>query len=367
MAQRQITELPTATTPDGSELLLVRQDVYDKKLDVNSLLAYLQSVLDDRYLNESLNLSDVAAVQTAFDNIKQAATESYKGVVELATVAEAIAGVDTTRAVTPKGLFEAILQNVPQATYTAAGKVELATPAETKAGVDSTRAVTPEGIKAILDDMFCGQVSAFAMGVAPEGWLKCNGAAVSRTTYAKLFSKIGTTYGVGNGSTTFNLPDLRGEFVRGFDDTRGVDSGRILGSTQAQSIQSHSHTGSTESAGGHTHGASTGTNGDHNHSGSTTSDGNHRHTAQNVNAEGSELGFWYYAERGRSSSVHQPDNAVDDAGSHTHSLTTNTTGSHSHSVSVTSAGSHAHNFTTNNTGSAETRPRNVALLYCIKY
>ena len=74
-----------------------------------------------------------------------------------------------------------------------------------------------------------GQVIFTAGGVAPAGFLKCDGAVASRSTYAALFAVCGTTFGVGNGSTTFNLPDLRGEFVRGWDDGRGVDSGRALG------------------------------------------------------------------------------------------------------------------------------------------
>jgi phage-related tail fiber protein len=61
---------------------------------------------------------------------------------------------------------------------------------------------------------------------------------VSRTTFAELFSAIGTTHGAGDGSTTFNVPDLRGEFVRGWDHGRGVDSGRGLGSLQAQDWKS---------------------------------------------------------------------------------------------------------------------------------
>lgn len=79
-----------------------------------------------------------------------------------------------------------------------------------------------------------GTVNAFAGAVAsiPEGYLLCNGGAVSRTVYADLFRAIGTTYGVGNGTTTFNLPDLRGEFIRGLDNGRGVDFGRTLGSAQ---------------------------------------------------------------------------------------------------------------------------------------
>ena len=57
--------------------------------------------------------------------------------------------------------------------------------------------------------------------------------AISRTTYAALFAVIGETFGAGDGSTTFNLPDLRGEFIRGWDNSRGVDSGRVFGSAQA--------------------------------------------------------------------------------------------------------------------------------------
>lgn len=73
------------------------------------------------------------------------------------------------------------------------------------------------------------------------GYLKVNGAAISRTTYSDLFSVIGTTFGAGDGSTTFNLPDLRGYFIRGWDDGRGVDSGRVLGSTQDDMFKAHSH------------------------------------------------------------------------------------------------------------------------------
>ena len=86
-----------------------------------------------------------------------------------------------------------------------------------------------------------GAVLYFAGRTAPAGWLKANGAAVSRTAYAALFAAIGTTYGAGDGRTTFNLPDLRGEFIRGWDDGRGVDAGRVFGSAQAHALQSHQH------------------------------------------------------------------------------------------------------------------------------
>lgn len=86
-------------------------------------------------------------------------------------------------------------------------------------------------------DLKAGTTAFFAMNAAPTGWLKANGAVVSRSVYADLFSAIGTTFGVGDGSTTFALPDLRGEFPRGFDDGRGADSGRAFGSAQLGSLE----------------------------------------------------------------------------------------------------------------------------------
>lgn len=87
-----------------------------------------------------------------------------------------------------------------------------------------------------------GMVSYFANSSAPSGWLKADGSAVSRTTYSDLFAAIGTTFGSGNGSTTFNVPDLRGYFTRGWSDGSSVDSGRTFGSAQDDAFQGHGHT-----------------------------------------------------------------------------------------------------------------------------
>lgn len=86
-----------------------------------------------------------------------------------------------------------------------------------------------------------GTIAHFAGSTAPAGWLKANGAAISRTSYAALFLAIGTTYGVGDGSTTFNIPDMRGQFLRGFDDARGSDPGRVNGSWQNHQTAYHKH------------------------------------------------------------------------------------------------------------------------------
>jgi microcystin-dependent protein len=84
--------------------------------------------------------------------------------------------------------------------------------------------------------MPAGSILTWTSSDDPTGyWLLCDGSAVSRTTYSELFDAVGTTYGTGDGSTTFNLPDLRGEFLRGADEGRGVDAGRGLGTSQGDS------------------------------------------------------------------------------------------------------------------------------------
>lgn len=100
-----------------------------------------------------------------------------------------------------------------------------------------------------------GAIIAFGGAVSPSGWLVCDGSAVSRTGFPDLFAAIATNYGVGDGSTTFNIPDLRGQFLRGVDNGAGNDpqagtrtannggnSGDNVGSNQASTFGSHAHT-----------------------------------------------------------------------------------------------------------------------------
>ena len=88
-----------------------------------------------------------------------------------------------------------------------------------------------------------GAVMPFAMNSAPTGWLAADGSAVSRSTYAALFSAIGTTHGVGNGSTTFNLPDLRGIFVRGSgaQTIAGITYSKTFAGKENDEFKSHYH------------------------------------------------------------------------------------------------------------------------------
>ena len=96
-----------------------------------------------------------------------------------------------------------------------------------------------------------GMISHFAAKCASQGWLPCDGSAVSRTTYSLLFAAIGTTYGPGDGSTTFTVPDLRGVFIRSFDYTLSSEKSRTqvdpdtrkLGLLQPDAFQTHTHDG----------------------------------------------------------------------------------------------------------------------------
>lgn len=106
---------------------------------------------------------------------------------------------------------------------------------------------------------------------APTGYLKANGALVSRTTYAALWAYaqasgnlaasdgawVAGQFSPGDGSTTFRIPDGRGEFVRGWDDGRGVDSGRAIGTAQGDAVKAHTHTGGVSGSAGYTAGGAT--------------------------------------------------------------------------------------------------------------
>lgn len=89
-----------------------------------------------------------------------------------------------------------------------------------------------------------GVVITYAGSTAPEGWLLCDGSAVSRDTYATLFDVIGTTYGVGDGSTTFNVPDLSGRVVIGVSGTHAIASigGEESHAITSDEMPSHTHT-----------------------------------------------------------------------------------------------------------------------------
>lgn len=106
-----------------------------------------------------------------------------------------------------------------------------------------------------------GCVMPYAGATAPDGWLLCAGQAVSRATYADLFAAIGTAYGPGDGSTTFNVPDLRGRVAAGRDDMGGTDAGRLTGGVANRTVLggaggAATHTLTTGEMPAHTHNVS---------------------------------------------------------------------------------------------------------------
>ena len=182
-----------------------------------------------------------------------------------------------------------------------------------------------------------GAITAFGGSTAPTGYLECNGQSTSG--YPALAAVVGA-----------NVPDLRGEFVRGWDHGRGADSGRSILSTQTEDYLAHNH--SSTSVSDHTH--SINNAGSHNHS--MNGAGTHRHTysIRQVRGDGDTDGNNNIADDGTQSGN------TSTVGNHTHGINNN--GNHNHSMG--SAG--GHNHTIGNSGGSETRPRNVSLMYIIK-
>ena len=210
-----------------------------------------------------------------------------------------------------------------------------------------------------------GMVMAYAAATAPTGWSECDGTTLSRVTEAALFAVIGTTYGAGNGSTTFNKPDLRGEFIRGWDHGRGVDTGRAIGTAQGSQNLAHTHTGTAAAAGAHGHTGTTSFAGSHSHTGSAAAAGAHAHTApvyQTASSGDASDRFAvagpFTAQTGTAST-----NAVTD---HSHSLSISTAADHQHTLTINAVTDHTHTLTINSQGGTEARPRNVSMMYCIK-
>lgn len=209
---------------------------------------------------------------------------------------------------------------------------------------DGTHNVRPSG----FDFVPIGSMVIWPAALAPSGWLLCDGSQVSRTTYVTLFSLLGTSYGAGDGITTFNLPDLRQRFPLG---KAAAGTGSNLGDTGGAIDHTHtlsgsvSATGSTSTDGSHTHGGSTGSGGSHNHTATTSSDGSHSHSVTGSTNDGSNVtDFAQTTNFGIFSSdsghTHTVTGSTDTQGSHNHSLTTSTDGSHAHSISAD--GSHSH-------------------------
>ena len=186
----------------------------------------------------------------------------------------------------------------------------------------------------IVEGVPSGSVFCRAVATVPTGYLECNGAAVSRTTYSALFAVIGTTYGAGNGSSTFNVPDLRGEFIRGFDNGRGVDSGRSVATSQGGQNASHNH---SLSASGTTSNPT------------PTLTGDVRRISEGYRSQGTASGVFTKELDG--------NNNITGASSTSPVAGFSMDATHTHTVTVSG---------TSGSQGSEARPRNIAMMYIIK-
>jgi len=228
-----------------------------------------------------------------------------------------------------------------------------------------------------------GMFGLFTTHVTPAGWLRMNGAALSRLTYANLYAVIGTSFGAPDAST-FNLPDVRGEFIRCFDDGRGVDPGRTIGNWQGAAMQSHMHGGTALWTGDHAHGANAWTDvqGWHGHA---VGDPGHSHGVYDP-GHSHTYSLGTLAQSGSSTVCFVPSSRYPGAVPRYQEVTDGAAagigiygaatgiqlggdGNHAHNVGVgiAAAGGHQHAIQTDWQGGTETRPRNIALLACIKY
>ena len=177
-----------------------------------------------------------------------------------------------------------------------------------------------------------GSVHVMATTTVPSGYLECAGQYISRTTYANLFAIIGTTWGT-NAGTNFRLPDLRGQFVRGWANTSSVDSGRSFASSQSSQNLSHNHSYSGGSV--------------------SVSGANHRHNARGFSLQPSIASVGITLGSGQG---YQIGYRTSDSGSTGQAILDSGTLSMSGSVSLS----------INNNGGNESRPQNIAMMYVIK-
>ncbi len=183
-----------------------------------------------------------------------------------------------------------------------------------------------------------GSILEYGGSTAPTGWLLCNGAAVSRTTYAALFAIIGTTYGAGDTTTTFNVPDRRDRVGVGAGSTyaRGATGGAVTATTSTNGA--HNHTGNTGGTA-----LTTAQMPPHTHTGTTSVNGNHQHGQVPLRDNDVDRGTV------GGSSLFSIDNlgVTDFQGNHQHTFTTDSTGGgavHEHPISTD--GNHDHTVST---------------------
>ncbi|MFP4894505.1 phage tail protein [Paraburkholderia sp. EG304] len=257
-----------------------------------------------------------------------------------------------------------------------AGLITAQTP---PAADNSKRVATTEWVLATVSSALVGQIVIEARTSARAGFLKLNGATLNRADYPALWAYAQASgalvtdaqwsannfgcFSSGNGTTTFRIPELRGEYMRFWDDGRGVDSGRAIGAWQDSQNRSHAHGASSAWVGDHAHSAWTDAQGFHNHGGGTTGGGAHSHNTnmKGIVNQGSDFG-----REGQEIARNGPGGWIgtDVQGDHNHGIYGDA--NHAHNVSMNGAGGHSHGITVNADGGTEVRVRSVAMLAMIR-
>jgi len=330
------------------------QDINNPSIARASLEVLSEAESDARYLAKNANLSDINNPILSFDNIKQNSTTSYAGVLEIGTSPEVQDGLRSDVAVVPTTLkdnyygksisdsrFLKVQDNLNDLTNKASARNNLNVFSTTESdarylqkGLNLSELTSKslardnlevyskdyiDGLLAYLNGVPTGTVFAVAMPTPPDGYIKCNGALLDESVYPELFAQIGRTFGGSEVDGTFAVPDLRGEFIRGWDDGRGVDTARYFGTTQLDQMQ--------------------------------------RITGTVHAVIGSSAGIFY-----------NPSGAFSVSSSTWSEFASGASGypiAPSRYLHFDSAGST--DARVSDTTDGETRPRNVALLYCIKY
>ncbi|VWC47685.1 putative phage tail protein [Burkholderia lata] len=288
------------------------------------------------------------------------------------------------------GSFGVTCNATAQVTFTPGGTV-FQTPVRgptPAAGDRSTALATTEWVLAALSTTSVGQIIFEPRTSVRAGFLKANGALVKRADYPALWAYaqasgalvtedewpqgLWASFSSGDGSTTFRLPELRGEFIRCWDDARGIDANRILGSWQDSANRSHGHGASAAAVGDHAHSAWTDAQGWHGHHGWTGGAGGHNHNNGAFSRllrppYGGSLTGSDQAGSGSEQAVGPGDSQdIVGVGDHGHEFNTEGAGTHGHNVGIGAAGNHSHAITVNLDGANESRSRNVALLALIR-
>jgi len=242
-----ITNKPAKQLANRTLWLKKALELFGKKSAPKDLTAESISTADETGHTHKLPLASVTAKGVVKLNSQTASdSEQANDGVSKANAAQTSANQAKTAADTAQRTANDGVSKADAAQRTANDGVSKANAAQTSANQAKTAADTAQRTASDannnantrqLKSELVGEIAFFASSTPPSGWLKANGAAVSRTTYAALFAAIGTTFGAGDGRTTFNLPDLRGEFLRGLDEGRNIDRGRRLGTAQGDAIR----------------------------------------------------------------------------------------------------------------------------------